>query len=145
MHTDTFLHINHRRWSISHHILHLTLHMSLQPWRTSINKRNLSYFSKLFIIHKKIINTWLVSPSIEEAPYTSNKPHKKNRWYSQTYMTLQIHGNSKKQHHVAFTWEEISLCKLKGDLAVFPLFPADLPMKCFHFAPFGSSCSTGYN
>ena len=81
---NAFPHINHKRFSVSHQILHLTLHTSLQPRGTNINEREMSYFSKLFIVHilgyfQTIINTWLVSCPVDEVPYTSNEPHEKNR------------------------------------------------------------------
>ena len=149
---DTLPHINHKLLSVSHQILHLTLHISFQPWWTgqlSIKETCLIFKSFLLFIssvifRQQLFNTRLVSPSMEAAPYTSNKPHPKNRWYTQTHTALQINDNSER-HHGASTWEGISPLHTEGGLVVFPLSRADFPMKCFHFAPFGFSCSTGYN
>lgn len=115
----------------------------------TVNQRNASYLSKRFIVHslgyfQTISNTWLVSPSMEEASYASNKLHEKNGWHRQTYTTSQSNDNP-KAYHVASTWEGVFPLRLKGDLAALPLSPADFSMKCFHFAPFGFSCLTGYN
>lgn len=107
---NTFPHIIHKWFSVSQQILHLTLHTSLQPRGTNINKRNV-LFSELFIVHilsyfQRIINTWLVSDPVKEAPYTSKRPHEKNRWYIKTNTSLQINGDLRK-NHVASAWEGI--------------------------------------
>lgn len=117
--------------------------------RQSSNKRNMSYFSKRFIAHilgyfQTIMNIQLVSLSTDEVPYTLKSSLKR---IDDTHKLIQHYKLMiiQKSTMQLLLEKEFSFCKQKGYLAEFPLSPADFSMKCFHFAPFGFSCSTGYN
>lgn len=78
-----------------------------------------------------ILNTGLVTLSLEEVTYTSYSPHHKNRWYMQTYTASPLDGHSEALQGVAWAWEAVLPSSNWRGLAELPLFPADFSMKCF--------------